>query len=117
MGLVLLRIAVASHAVSFGFNFLLYKDVARTLAWSIGSVSVLLGGTILIGFLTPIAGIVCSSGYLALGLSQLLSADSNRPSDLSNFYVVVISISLILLGPGAFSMDARLFGRREIILP
>jgi uncharacterized membrane protein YphA (DoxX/SURF4 family) len=29
----------------------------------------------------------------------------------------VVSISLILLGPGAFSLDARLFGRREIIIP
>jgi hypothetical protein len=27
------------------------------------------------------------------------------------------SAALALLGPGAYSMDARLFGRREIVLP
>jgi hypothetical protein len=26
-------------------------------------------------------------------------------------------IGIILLGPGAFSLDARVFGRREIIIP
>jgi hypothetical protein len=26
-------------------------------------------------------------------------------------------VELILLGPGAFSVDARLFGRRKIIIP
>jgi hypothetical protein len=26
-------------------------------------------------------------------------------------------VAITLLGPGAFSLDARLFGRREIIIP
>ena len=30
---------------------------------------------------------------------------------------ILMSISILLLGPGAFSLDARLFGRREIIIP
>jgi uncharacterized membrane protein YphA (DoxX/SURF4 family) len=28
-----------------------------------------------------------------------------------------IALAVICLGPGAFSLDARLFGRREIIIP
>jgi hypothetical protein len=31
--------------------------------------------------------------------------------------IVVIAISLALLAPGAFSVDSRLFGRREIVIP
>jgi hypothetical protein len=31
-------------------------------------------------------------------------------------YVAAIAIALALLGPGAFSVDARLFGRREIVI-
>jgi len=27
------------------------------------------------------------------------------------------AVSVALLGPGAFSLDSRLFGRREIIIP
>jgi len=33
------------------------------------------------------------------------------------FILAAISAALVLLGPGAFSLDARLFGRREIIIP
>jgi len=29
----------------------------------------------------------------------------------------VIALAVICLGPGAYSLDARLFGRREIIIP
>jgi hypothetical protein len=28
-----------------------------------------------------------------------------------------IAVAVIFLGPGALSLDARLFGRREIIIP
>jgi len=30
---------------------------------------------------------------------------------------VVLAIVIALLGPGAFSVDARMFGRREILIP
>ena len=36
---------------------------------------------------------------------------------LTAFNLAAISAALALLGPGAFSLDARLFGRREIIIP
>jgi hypothetical protein len=32
-------------------------------------------------------------------------------------FATVIAVALVCLGPGAFSLDARLFGRREIIIP
>jgi len=30
---------------------------------------------------------------------------------------VILAAAIALLGPGAFSLDARLFGRREIVIP
>jgi hypothetical protein len=30
---------------------------------------------------------------------------------------VVLAAAVLCLGPGAFSVDARLFGRREVIIP
>jgi hypothetical protein len=33
------------------------------------------------------------------------------------FNLAAISAAVVLLGPGAFSLDARLFGRREIVIP
>jgi hypothetical protein len=32
-------------------------------------------------------------------------------------FVLVMTAALILLGPGAFSVDSYLFGRREIVIP
>ena len=31
--------------------------------------------------------------------------------------VIILAAAIALLGPGAFSVDARLFGRREILIP
>jgi hypothetical protein len=42
---------------------------------------------------------------------------NNQISALAAFNLAAISAALVLLGPGAFSLDARLFGRREIIIP
>jgi len=33
------------------------------------------------------------------------------------FLIVVSAIAIALLGPGAFSLDGALFGRREIVIP
>ena len=36
---------------------------------------------------------------------------------LSAILAAIIAVAIVFLGPGAFSLDARLFGRREIIIP
>jgi len=32
------------------------------------------------------------------------------------FWMIVTAVAIALLGPGAFSLDGRLFGRREIVI-
>ena len=93
------------------------NDLSPTLC-AIGLLECVVGAALLIGFLTPIAGSLSAivNGVIAFFLVQKLAVHASaRICSVMN--VVVISLALILLGPGAFSLDARLFGRREIIIP
>lgn len=75
------------------------------LSVAAGALAVAGGALLLVGFLTPIAGLVS-------GVSVLLSGDG-----LSDVLVVIVAVAVVLLGPGAFSVDSRLFGRREVVIP
>jgi uncharacterized membrane protein YphA (DoxX/SURF4 family) len=53
-----------------------------------------------------------------MSVSGLLTTDAHRHGDaLAALNMAAMSLALVLLGPGAISLDARLFGRREIIIP
>jgi len=80
--------------------------------------AVSVGLMVLVGVLTPFAGVAAAIGYVVNGASLLFTGDPYRQSQgLTALDLAAISIALVLLGPGAFSLDARLFGRREIIIP
>jgi hypothetical protein len=54
--------------------------------------------------------------YLITGVSSFVMTESiHQISALGAFSLAAISPALVLLG--SFSVDARLFGRREIIIP
>jgi hypothetical protein len=63
-----------------------------------------------VGFLTPAA---CILSALLVGHQLPLIADKQT---MGVTFTLVITIALALLGPGAFSIDARLFGRRIVPL-
>ena len=70
-------------------------------AWVL-AVLVLLGAVcLLLGFVTPVVAV-------SIGLASIAAF---------NLDIVVLSAAIALLGPGAFSIDARMFGRREIFIP
>jgi uncharacterized metal-binding protein len=77
------------------------------LITSIGLIS--LG--LLLGFLTPILSIIAC---LAAGANLLLADQS-----IEVVYIlrILLSAALFFLGPGAYSVDARLFGLRVTVVP
>jgi uncharacterized membrane protein YphA (DoxX/SURF4 family) len=76
------------------------------------------GAALLIGILTPVAGVLVGLGALGTGFSLLPSPMPNLfDGKLSVVFAAIMTAAIAFLGPGAFSLDAHLFGRREIIIP
>ena len=76
------------------------------------------GILLLIGFLTPIAGSVAGLGAIGAAFSLFpVSSPTLFDSKMAVVFALTMLLGIILLGPGAFSLDARMFGRREIIFP
>jgi hypothetical protein len=77
-------------------------------AWHLLGIAVL-SGLIWLGLFTPASCALCS-------VIELMALCAPNRSDVPHVIVsFVIAAALGLLGPGAFSIDARLFGRRLII--
>ena len=95
------------------------RTLDATMASSLaGCLAVAAGALLSIGLLTPIAGAIAGFGMLAVWFSILPRCMPNLfDSRLVMVFSAAILQAIIALGPGAFSFDARLFGRREIIIP
>jgi hypothetical protein len=109
VGLLLLRMAAAGmFALNITHRFNVSSNALYWLmVFSVGVIS--LG--LLLGFLTPILAIIASVGAVAnLALA-------GAPIDEVYIIRTLTSAALVLLGPGAYSVDARLFGLRVTVVP
>jgi hypothetical protein len=62
--------------------------------------------------------VIVGLGALSVGFSVLPEpTPSLFDARLSAILAAIMAAAIVFLGPGAFSLDARLFGRREIIIP
>jgi uncharacterized membrane protein YphA (DoxX/SURF4 family) len=117
-GLLLLRAAVGPTLLMQGAAYLGSRGDPTIQAIAGGLLAVLLGTALVIGFLTPAAGIGAGLFSAMNGLAWLpIPAPSPIQGGLLPFFVVIVSLAIALLGPGAFSLDSYLFGRREIVIP
>jgi len=117
MALLLLRAVFAAALVIQGVYYLREPD-PMPAAWVIALVTITSGALLLVGFLTPVAGVV--SGLTALGIAFSFFPVATKilfEPYVPLVFAVAILLAIIILGPGAFSVDALLFGRREIIIP
>jgi hypothetical protein len=105
LALFLLRISVAANFLMNATN----RSGAYANLFLAGALLIFLPLTI--GFLTPILSfLVCASAVADL----LIGAHS---SIYTYVFLILDAAALALLGPGAYSVDARLFGRKLIVLP
>jgi uncharacterized membrane protein YphA (DoxX/SURF4 family) len=86
--------------------------------WIVGLAALLAGGLLVIGFLTPIAGVLAVLVGVGIRLWGSPSSSGNLfASSLVILFAAAMLQAIVILGPGAMSVDARIFGRREIIIP
>jgi uncharacterized membrane protein YphA (DoxX/SURF4 family) len=117
VGLVFLRLAAASAVLAQGIVAIGVSGGAEVAPLVRGLFAITVGVALLAGFMTPLAGSVAAIACVTTCISSFL-ASANRHNDaVPALNLAAICIALVFLGPGAFSLDARLFGRREIIIP
>jgi|SRR5277367_6712735 uncharacterized membrane protein YphA (DoxX/SURF4 family) len=117
LALLLLRAALGLALVLEAGSYLRDPDPTPAM-WFAGWTGLLAGVMLLIGLLTPIAGTVSVVSGVAIALSLLPRAPSTLfDSKLAGAFALTMAVGIVVLGPGAFSVDARMFGRREIIIP
>jgi uncharacterized membrane protein YphA (DoxX/SURF4 family) len=117
-GLLSLRAAVGVVFITQGMAYFENKGELGFLMLAITSLLTAVGILLLIGFLTRIAAFVA----VIIGTSSMFSwLPGNSLGPLQDrataALAAVIAVAVICLGAGALSLDARLFGRREIIIP
>ncbi len=102
IAILLLRVVIGltllAHGISSGFSLQ-------------SSIQVLSGVMLSLGFITPLAA--------AAAVIQTMWIMPAGPFDgrISLVFGIAILLAIVLQGPGAYSLDARIFGRREIIIP
>jgi len=105
-----LRTAVGLEALAQTRRALETGSDATVGASIAGSLALLSGILLVVGLLTPLAAV------LATAVRMWVSIDL-AASEPSVAVVVAVALALVLLGPGAYSLDARFFGLRQIIIP
>jgi uncharacterized membrane protein YphA (DoxX/SURF4 family) len=101
---VLVAVTVIAQTVA-------YVRAGQTVGgWTIVVLLLASAACLLLGFVTPVAAVL-------IGLTSLAVALCATPYPFQELDLVVLAVITALLGPGAFSIDARMFGRREILIP
>jgi uncharacterized membrane protein YphA (DoxX/SURF4 family) len=116
-GLLLLRAALGATLVSQGISCVSDWQTSTLINLAVCLLLFISSVLLLVGYMTPLASMVA-------GVSSLGSALSLFPEPARGFLAsrpaaalaATIAAALLCLGPGAFSVDARLFGRREIVI-
>ena len=112
LGLLLLRLLTAAALIHFGIANLREAPPLPTAALQITGVGA--GILLLVGLWTPVAGALAAIVKVSIALSRFLSHSGDPWIAIMQ---AVLGAVLAMVGPGAWSIDARLFGRKRIDIP
>ena len=107
-GLVFLRAVTAIPLLQRGMSGLLIATLSAGVILQLVAAGA--AALLLVGLWTPVAGALMAVAEIYLAFSQ--------PADpWMHILLGALGASLAMLGPGAWSVDARLFGRKRIQIP
>jgi putative oxidoreductase len=112
VGLLLLRLLTGAALIHFGIaNVLEAPPLIIVVLQVIGATA---GVLLLTGLWTPVSGALAAIVKVWIALSRIVwhSGDPWIP-----FLQAILGAVLAMVGPGAWSIDARLFGRKRIDFP
>lgn len=113
-----MRAAVGLASAGMGVLYLSGSSDPSFDKWLAGLTLTVCGAALAIGFLTPYAGLLVGICFLGVALSWFPAPSWGlHDARLVAIGMIITAVAIALLGPGAFSLDGRLFGRREIVIP
>jgi putative oxidoreductase len=112
IGLVLLRLLTAAALLYFSITGVLASPPLATIVLQIVVIGA--GTLLLVGLWTPVAGTLAAVAKVSISLSRFFSHSGDPWTPLA---MAVLGVILAMVGPGAWSVDARLFGRKHIDFP
>jgi putative oxidoreductase len=104
-GLLVLRLAAAIPLIIGGG--LAVRDAPQLVLHAIYFATIGVGILLLAGLWTPITGALQA-------IIELWTVFSQADAAIVHILLAALGVSLVMLGPGAWSVDARLFGRKRI---
>lgn len=110
VGLLLLRVCLLIALIYFAPAGL-SEASPQTIGKVQEGIAILASLFLLAGLWTPLMGALAALDeiWMALSLSALPHAER-----WIHFLLAILAVSIAMLGPGAWSIDARLFGRKRI---
>ena len=115
LGLLLLRTVVASAIVHNGAQLL--RGSPDLVACLVASFSFAAGLCLLLGAITPVVSLIVACSLAAYQFFGITATNGFVLTGFVLLRIAILALAVTFLGPGAYSFDARKFGRREIRIP
>jgi len=113
--LLLLRLAVGGIASLQASIIIANAQGAANGEILSAALVIIIALALIVGFITPLASVLLTIGGMMVMLDHDIAGSLPMfESWTARLEFIVLSAVLICLGPGAFSLDARLYGRREV---
>jgi putative oxidoreductase len=112
VGLLLLRLLTGGALIHFGITSVLAAPPLTIVVLQVIGASA--GILLLVGLWTPVAGTLAAVVKAWIAFSRFFSHSGDPWIPIVQ---AVLGAVLAMVGPGAWSIDARLFGRKRIDMP